>query len=103
MDEENLRARSAQRTQWMECAQRGDREAYGALLMDVASPLLRFLRRSTPSCMPWRTSCLSLTFTKANTGVRIRCTPRRVVLPRRRGATLRGRLGGCRVVLRDGR
>ncbi|TMA59650.1 MAG: sigma-70 family RNA polymerase sigma factor [Deltaproteobacteria bacterium] len=45
MDEENLRARSVQRTWWMECAQRGDREAYGALLTDVASPLLRFLRR----------------------------------------------------------
>jgi RNA polymerase sigma-70 factor, ECF subfamily len=45
MDEENLRARSVQRTQWMESAQRGDREAYGALLTDVASPLLRFLRR----------------------------------------------------------
>ncbi len=45
MDEENLRARSVQRTRWMECAQRGDREAYGALLTDVASPLLRFLRR----------------------------------------------------------
>src|SRR6266404_5971959 len=45
MDEENIRARSAQRTQWMECAQRGDREAYRALLTDIASPLLRFLRR----------------------------------------------------------
>ena len=45
MDEESLRARSVQRTRWMECAQRGDREAYGALLTDVASPLLRFLRR----------------------------------------------------------
>jgi len=45
MDEENVRARSAQRTQWMECAQRGDREAYRALLTDIASPLLRFLRR----------------------------------------------------------
>jgi RNA polymerase sigma-70 factor (ECF subfamily) len=45
MDEENLRARSAQRSRWMECAQRGDREAYRALLTDIASPLLRFLRR----------------------------------------------------------
>ena len=45
MDEENLRARSAQRTRWMECAQRGDREAYRALLTDIASPLLGFLRR----------------------------------------------------------
>ena len=45
MDEENVRARSAQRTQWMECAQRGDREAYRALLTDIASPLLGFLRR----------------------------------------------------------
>ena len=44
MDEENLRARSAQRTRWMECVQRGDREAYRALLTDIASPLLRFLR-----------------------------------------------------------
>jgi len=45
MDEENVRARSAQRTQWMEGAQRGDREAYRALLTDIASPLLGFLRR----------------------------------------------------------
>src|SRR5258705_1700844 len=45
MDEEDLRARSVQRAQWMERAQRGDGEAYGALLADVASPLSRFLRR----------------------------------------------------------
>jgi RNA polymerase sigma-70 factor (ECF subfamily) len=45
MDEENARARSAQRTQWMERAQGGDRAAYSALLEDVAPQLLRFLRR----------------------------------------------------------
>jgi RNA polymerase sigma-70 factor (ECF subfamily) len=45
MDEANLRAHSAQRAQWMERAQRGDREAYGALLTDVTPPILRFLSR----------------------------------------------------------
>jgi RNA polymerase sigma-70 factor (ECF subfamily) len=45
MDEEDLRARSAQRTRWMARVQRGDREAYDALLTDVTPPLLGFLRR----------------------------------------------------------
>src|SRR2546430_9212637 len=45
MDEKSLRARSVQWAQLMERAQRGDREAYAALLTDVAPPLERFLRR----------------------------------------------------------
>jgi DNA-directed RNA polymerase specialized sigma24 family protein len=45
MDEENLRAHDAQRAQWMERAQQGDRVAYGALLTDVTPPILRFLSR----------------------------------------------------------
>jgi RNA polymerase sigma-70 factor (ECF subfamily) len=45
MNEETFRAHSAQRAQWMERAQCGDREAYGALLMDVTPPIVGFLRR----------------------------------------------------------
>lgn len=45
MNDETFRAHGAQRAQWMERAQRGDREAYGALLMDVTPPIVGFLRR----------------------------------------------------------
>ena len=43
MPEASLRARSAQRTAWMERAQRGDRDAYGALLMDLTPSIASFL------------------------------------------------------------
>jgi RNA polymerase sigma-70 factor (ECF subfamily) len=45
MDERTSTARSRQRAEWMERAQRGDREAYRALLEDVSSLLIAFLRR----------------------------------------------------------
>src|SRR5205807_1855986 len=37
--------RSVRRARWMECVQKGDREAYRARLDDVGPPLLAFLRR----------------------------------------------------------
>jgi len=45
MMEANLRVRSVQRSVLMERAQRGDREAYGALLMDITPALASFLRQ----------------------------------------------------------
>ncbi len=45
MDERKSQARSLQRARWMERAQRGDREAYRALLDDVGPLLIGFLRR----------------------------------------------------------
>ena len=45
MPEANLRAHSVQRSEWMALAQRGDREAYGALLMDVTPSIVGFLHQ----------------------------------------------------------
>lgn len=45
MTEANLRVHSVQRSVLMERAQRGDREAYGALLMDITPALASFLRQ----------------------------------------------------------
>jgi RNA polymerase sigma-70 factor (ECF subfamily) len=47
MDERDERARSARRADWMQRVQQGDREAYRALLDDVAPALTGFLRRRT--------------------------------------------------------